>query len=128
ERDGEHPRALEIVREGGVDRFGRARTAELSDEEARMGTLRVGDALEHRAELVARLVLVASDLELDERGTPALCDLASVGRVERRADVLHGPDSRKAREDVPDDGVENRRARSNGAALDQDALVRGQLE
>ena len=64
------------MRKGGVDRLGRARTAELTDEEARMGTLRVGDALEDRAELVHRLGAVASDLELDERGMTALCDLA----------------------------------------------------
>ncbi len=128
ERDREHARALEVVRECCVDRLRRARTAELSDEEARVGTLRVGDAFEDRAELVARLVLVASDLELDERGTPALCDLTCVGRVERRTDVLNGRLLRNARHDILDRGVESRRARSNGAALDQDALIRGQFE
>ena len=90
ERDGEDACALEVVREGGVDRFGRARAAELADEEARMGALRVGDALQDRAELVHRLGAVAADLELDERGMPALRDLARVGRIERRADVLDG--------------------------------------
>ena len=128
ERDREHARALEVVREGGVDRFGRARTAELSDEEARMGALGVGDALEDRAELVHRLGAVAADLELDERGMPALCDLACVGRVERRADVLHGRHRREAGHDVLDGCVEGGRACSKRAALDQHALTRGHLE
>ena len=83
ERDREDPRAREVVREGGVDGFGSARAAELSDEEARVGSLRSVDALEDRAELVHRFGAVASDLELDERGTPALCDLTGIRRVER---------------------------------------------
>src|SRR5205814_3724817 len=41
---------------------------------------------------------------------------------------LNGRLLRNAPYDVLDRGVEGRRARSNGAALNQDALIRGQLE
>ena len=93
-----------------------------------MGTLRVGDALEDRAELVGRLRGVAADLELDERGMPALCNPACVGRVERRADVLHRRHLLEASHNVLDGGVEGKRAHSKRAALDQHALTRGHLE
>ena len=62
--------------------------AELADEEAGMGTLRVGGGAEDRVELVVRIVLVASDLELDQGGMPALRDLTRVACVERRAEVF----------------------------------------
>src|SRR5439155_2075283 len=118
----------EVVREGGVGLFGRARLAELSDEEAGPGVLRFLDGLEDGAELVRSGVLVASDLELDKRSVAGLRDLACTARIERRADVLNRRDLRKARHDVLDCGVEGRRAHANGSALDQDALIRRQLE
>ena len=62
----------------------------------RMGLLRGGDAVEDRVDLVDRLVLVAADLELDERGVPVLRDLAGVAGSERRADVLDVGDLRDA--------------------------------
>src|SRR5205814_8820251 len=65
QRDGEHTRALEVVREGRIGRLRRARIAELTVEETGMGVLRIVDALEYGAELVAGVLLFASDLELD---------------------------------------------------------------
>ena len=84
--------------------------------------LRIGSSLS------IALLAVAADLELDERGMPALCDLAGVGRIERRADVLHGRHRRKAGHDVLDGRVEGGRACSERAALDQHALTCGHLE
>ncbi len=83
DRDGEDAGALQVVAECGVDPVRRARIAELADEEVRMGALRRGDAVEHRLDLVGRLVLVALDLEFDERGVPAARDLTGVAGFER---------------------------------------------
>src|SRR5204863_8472594 len=113
---------LEVIREGGVGLLGRAGVAELSDEEAGMRALRLLDAVEHGAELVGGVLLVALDLELDERGVSARRDLTGVPRSERRLDVLNRRHFGNTRDDVPDRGVEGRRARSSGPALDQDAL------
>ena len=112
----------------GVDRLRGARVPELTDEEARMRALRVGDGVEDRADLVAGLVLVAADVELDERGVLALRDLAGVAGRERRADVLNRRHLRHARDDVLDRSGEGRVAYANGAALDQDALAGRLLE
>src|SRR5207302_11288984 len=122
QRQGKYARALEVVSESRVGRLRRTRIPELSDEEARMSTLRVIHVLEDRAELPSRVLFVASDLELDERGMPVLRDLTCVARIERRLDVLNGSHLRNARDDILDRGVEGRGTRSNGSALDQDAL------
>src|SRR5439155_10915634 len=90
--------------------------------------LRLLDAVEDRPELVGGVLLVALDLELDERGVSALRDLTGVPRSERRLDVLNRRHVGNTRDDVPDRGVEGRRARSSGPALDQDALIVRQLE
>ena len=83
ERDRKDACALEVVRERDVDCVRRARTTELSDEEARMSTLRVGNALQNRIELVHRFLALTPDLEVDENGVSARSDLACVVRVER---------------------------------------------
>ena len=44
-----------------------------------MGALRGGDAVEDRLDLVGRLVLVAADLELDERGVLPFLAMAGSG-------------------------------------------------
>src|ERR671937_358410 len=77
DRDREYARALEVLCSGLVDRLLRARVAELADEEARVGGLRVVDAIQDRADLVAGIVLVAPNVELHERGALVLRDLAS---------------------------------------------------
>jgi hypothetical protein len=97
-------------------------------KEARMRSLRVGDGLEDGADLVDRLVLVASDLELDERAMPVHRDLTCMAGIERRADVLNVRHLREARDDVLDRGPEGGIVRSKRAALDQDALAGGLLE
>src|SRR5207302_11243565 len=112
QRQGKYARALEVVSESRVGRLRRTRIPELSDEEARMSTLRVIYVLEDRAELPSRVLFVASDLELDERGMPVLRDLTCVARIERRADVLNGRLLRNTRHDIFDRGVESRRTRS----------------
>ena len=113
------PRSFAVRR---LDALLRARVAELADEEARMGALRRGDAVEDGVDLVDRLVLVAADLELDERRVPVLRDRRLA------ADVLDGRDLRDARDDVRDRGREGGIARPQRAALDQDALGGGLLE
>ena len=80
DRDREQTGLPEVVAVRRLDRLDRARVAELADEEARMGTLRVGDAVEDGVDLVDRLGRVAADLELDERRVPVLRDLAGVAR------------------------------------------------
>ena len=106
ERDGEESRALQVVRKSRVDGFCGARAAELADEEARMRPLRLVDALEYGAEPVAGRVLVASDLELDERRVLVLGN-------RRRPDVLHCRRLRNAGDDVLDRSIEGRRSRSS---------------
>ena len=118
------------MREGGVDGLGRACTAELSNEEGRMGavarrrrSLRIGPSLS------AAFVLSPRISNSTSGGAAALCDLACVGRIERRADVLHGRDLREAGDDVVDGGIEGSGAPAcSRAALDQHALTRGHLE
>ena len=56
---------------------------------------------EHGLDLVDGLVLVAADLELDERGVPVLRDLALTAGIERRAEVLHRRHLRDARRRRP---------------------------
>src|ERR671910_3637404 len=106
----------------------RARVAELADEELGVDLLRLVDAVEHRADLVDRLVLVPADLELDESRTPALRDLAAVGRIERRPHMLNGFEPGDPGDDVRDRGLEGGIARANRVALDQDAFPGGLLE
>ena len=73
----------------------RAGVAELADEELRVSLLSLGDAVEDGLDLVDRLVLVAADLEVDERRVTVLRDLAA-------ADVLHGRHRRDARRRRPE--------------------------
>ena len=93
-----------------------------------MGALGGGDRVEDRVDLVGRLVLVAADLELDERGVSVLRDLARVAGVERRADVLDGLELRDAGDDVLDRGLEGRIARRERAALDRTLSPAGCLK
>ena len=93
-----------------------------------MRPLRLIDAIEHRGDLVGRFVLVAADLELDERRAPALGDLAAVRGVERRPHVLDDVQRGNAGDDVLDRSLECRVARPERLALDQDALAGGLLE
>ena len=69
------------------------------------------------------VVGIARDVEVDERGTSALTDLARVLRVERRADVR----DRVERGDLGDDVVHSRCERrildGQRVALDEDALA-----
>src|SRR5204863_8718918 len=89
--------------------------------EARVSTLRLVDAIEDRADLVAGLVLVTADVELHERRVPVLRDLAS-------PDVLDGRLLRHTRDDVVDCGVERGIAGPERLALDADVLASGLLE
>ena len=93
-----------------------------------MGGLRVIDALQDRPELVAGRVLLAFDLEFDQRRMPVLRDLSCTAGTERRLDVLNGLQLRDPGHDVRNSGVEGGGADSQRAALDEHALVRGQLE
>ena len=93
-----------------------------------MGALRGIHALQHGAELVRGVGFLASDLELDDRRVPAGRDLARMTGIQRRCDVLNGFQLGNASHDIRDGGVEGRRTHLERAALDQDALVCGQLE
>ena len=84
--------------------------------------------VEDRGDLVDGLVLVAADVELDERGVPVLGDLVCVAGCERRADVLDVRDLRDAGDDVRDRSVEGGRAHASRAALDEDVLGGLRLE
>ena len=83
----------EVVAVRGLDALLGARVAELADREARMGALARRRPRQGRLDLVDRLVLVAADAEVDERGVAVLRDRAAM-------DVLHGCDAGDARDDV----------------------------
>ncbi len=128
DREREETGLLQVLGEDLVDPVDRACIAELADEELRVSLLRLLDALEDGADLVGRVVGVASDLELDEGGVPVLRDLAGVSGCERRADVLNRSQPGDSLDDVLDRGRERRIARPERAALDEDALAGGLLE
>jgi hypothetical protein len=86
-----------------------------------VGALRGVGAIQDRADLVTGLVLVASNVELHERGVLVLRNLASM-------DVLDDRELRDAGDDVGDRRVEGGIAGSERAALDHDALTSGLLE
>ena len=112
QRDRERERAglAEVVAVRGLDALLRAGVAELADCEARVGALRGGDRVEDRLDLVDCLVLVAADLEVDERGVSVLGDRAA-------PDVLHGRQLRDARRHVVDRCGEGRRRRPRAERL-----------
>jgi hypothetical protein len=85
-------------------------------------------ATAHRADLVHGEVLVAADVELDERGPSVLRDLAFVAGGERRANVLDDLEARDGLDDVRDRRLEGGIARPERRALDQDGLVGRLLE
>jgi hypothetical protein len=128
DRERVEARLRQVVREERVRLIDGAGVAELADEEPGVRALRLGDAVEHRCDLVDRFVLVTADLELDESRAPALGDLAVVRGLEWRLHVLDDVHRGNAGNDVLDRGLEGRIARSERLALDQDALAGGLLE
>ena len=68
DRDRVEPGLAEVGEERALERVVGARVAELADEELRVGRLSRRDSGEDRLDLVDRVVRVAADLEVDERG------------------------------------------------------------
>ena len=128
DRERQQPGLAEILGGGFIDGADRAHLAELADGELRVVLLQPVDPVEDRLDLVGRLVRLAADLELDESRAPVGCDLAGVGRVERRANVLDGVQLRDARDDVDDRGLERGIVGVERGALDEDALPGRLLE
>ena len=85
-------RLAEVVPVRRLDALLRACVAELADEQAGVGALRGGDAVEDGLDLVDGLVLVAADVELHERRVPVPGDPAAFAE----------------RPDVPDVGASRR--------------------
>src|SRR4029077_17607837 len=111
----------EVVSVCGLDALLGAGIAELADGEAWVGTLRAGDRVEDRLDLVGCLGLVTADLKVDERGVSVPGDCAA-------ADLLCRRQLRDRADHVVDRRDEGDVADPSGAALDQDALVRRLLE
>src|SRR4029077_19666564 len=122
DRQGEHPRLAEILAVLIHDRLRRAGIAHLADEEVRMGSLGDCDDVDDWTDLVWRLVDLAANVELDERGVPILGDLFRIAAGERRADVPDVGLTHDPGDDVLYGRVERGRAGRGGAALDQDIL------
>ena len=129
ERDREDARALQVVREGGVDCFGRARTAELSDEEARMGALRSRRrARGSGSSLSIALVLSPRISNSTSAARPPFAIWPALAGLSGERTFCTAVHSREAGHDVLDGRVEGGGACSKRAALDQHALTRGHLE
>ena len=79
------PGFLEVVQEGGLDLLVGA-DAERADEHVGLAFLRLVDCGDDGVDLLDGVVGIAADLEVDERCTPGLADLAVLG-IERRLDV-----------------------------------------
>jgi hypothetical protein len=86
-----------------------------------MGLLDGCDGVERRLDLVDGVLLVAADLEVDERRVPAACDSPA-------AHVLHRSHIGDVRDHVAHNGREGGVAPAGAAALDQDALARRPVE
>ena len=76
-RDREQTSLLEVVHEGGIDLLVGA-DAERADEHLRVRRLSVLDRGDDRVDLRRRVVGIAGDVEVNERGAPALPDLTGV--------------------------------------------------
>ena len=114
---------LEVLAERLVQLVRRTGEAELGDREAGMPLLDAVDGVEDRLHLLVGLVLVAADLELNERRAPALRDLARVRGVERRTHPLHLRQAGHRPCDIGDDGAERRVADGLRLRLDEHALA-----
>ena len=101
-----------------LDALLRARVAELADREARMRPLRGGHRVQHGLDPVGRRLLVAADLEVDQRRSPVLRDRPGVY-------VLHHRHARHLFDHVLDRRPERRIAGAQRAALDEDGLGGG---
>ncbi len=115
-------RPLEVLVERVAQLVVRAREAELGDGEAGVPLLGPLDRVEHGLHPLVGGVLVALDLELDERRPPVVRHLARVRRLERRAHPLHLRQPLDRSHDVRHRRPEGRIAQRARARLHEHAL------
>jgi len=104
------------------------RLPELLDEDARVARLHCVDGGQDRSDLVACLVGLPLDVELDERRMTVARDETGVWVLDGRDDVRDVRLQRERLDDARDRGVERRLVHRHALRLDEHALRRRDIE